>query len=333
MNTHKQLLKDFLAAFSYVNICFVRVWYPLVIPAANFYQGRAPSYSDYAALLLNIFSLSVLLLLFIRKIKSAPKVLQYIFIYLLGLFLIYRAQQLGLPFIYSHYTEVLTLFSCLLLICILSKSFSQFCLKFAYFAFVAPSVFWIYFVLTAPFYIYSVHNYLDSIQKKQAEQSFVSNKSPKKVIWMIYDELDQNYIFDRPEQKALLPQLFELYENSFHATHANAPTDQTVLSILSYLLGEKLNTIHINSLKKIEIQTQNGNKKLSLGDMNTIFNTIYENGFSIGIAGWHLPYCFFSSQIKTVCRQFGSSKYNYITSNTFFWNNPCTIEIFSTRLV
>lgn len=317
MNTRKQLLKDFLAAFSYVNICFIRIWYPLVIPAANFYQGRPPNYSDYAALLLNIFSLSLLLLFFIRKIKSAPKVLQYISIYLLGLFLIYRSQQLGLPFIYAYYTEVIVLFSCLLAICILSKPFSHYCIRFAYFAFVAPSVFWIYFVLTAPLYIHNVHTYLDSIRKTQEEQTFASNGSTKRLIWITYDELDQNYIFDRPEQKSLLPRLFELYENSFHATHANAPTDQTVLSILSYLLGEKLSAIHIGSLRNIEIQSQNGNKKLSLGNIETIFNKVYENGFSVGIAGWHLPYCYFSSQIKAACHQFGSSKYNYITSSGF----------------
>lgn len=317
MNTRKQLLKDFLAAFSYVNICFIRIWYPLVIPAANFYQGRPPNYSDYAALLLNIFSLSLLLLFFIRKIKSAPKVLQYISIYLLGLFLIYRSQQLGLPFIYAYYTEVIVLFSCLLAICILSKPFTEYCIKFAYFAFVAPSVFWIYFVLAAPFYIYSVHSYFDAIHKKQSQQPAIKAKSTKRVIWMTYDELDQNYVFDITNNKSNFPHLFDFYNSSFHATQVNGPTDQTVLSIFSYLLGERLSSIHIEGLENIKIQTQKGTKSLKLGEINTIFNSVDENGFRLGIAGWHLPYCHFSSKLSTVCYQFGSSKYNYFTSNSF----------------
>lgn len=315
MKIHKQLIKDFLVSFSYVNLCFVRIWYPLIMPQSTFYQGRVPNYSDFTATVTNIIIFSLIGTYLIQKVRIKGN--NFVIASLLALlaFSFHVFTQLKLPPLveYQHYIFI---FCCLLVISsFLSRFFHKVITKAIYFFLLFFSLHGIYYFIVAPYRIYSLNQ--DLPIKQALVQRPQHTPSKQRVIWIIYDELDQGYVFDESKNNTLkLHNLLELYEKSFHASEAHAPTDRTVNSIFSYLIGLQVESVKPLSSTEAIIITPDTEEKLK--PQETIFYDLYQQGYNIGIAGWHIPYCFIFEKYTSTCNQFGSSKYNYSSSQNFF---------------
>lgn len=309
MKPSKQTAKDFLVSFSLINLCFIRVWYPLVIPAGSFYQARLPQFFDYFALLTNALGLSLLGAVLIAKLRHASIQIKYISAGIGVVLAIYLTDRLQLSLFKSEHVQTILL---LILVALgfFSRKFSKISLKIAYTALLILSVFWIYCCISVPFHI---HRSLQQANEKSLPASTV--KSHQKIIWILFDELDPAYVYDN-KQGFKLQSLRKGFANAFYSGFAIGPTNRTVNSVLSYLLGQRV----------VEVKPMNASAALvrinheaaaAFQPEGTVFEKLWQEGYKIGISGWHLPYCRLFANYVSKCEQFGSSKYNNVTSSNY----------------
>jgi len=312
MKPSKQIAKDILVSFSLINLCFIRVWYPLVIPAGSFYQARLPRFSDYFALLTLVFACSLFGALLIAKLRKASIRARYIAAGLGVLLAIYLTDRLQLSLFKSEHAQTILLLT-LVVLGFFSRKFSRISLKIAYAGLLVLSVFWIYCGIRAPFLLQAIHRGPGQAHEKGLLDP--AAKSRQKIIWVLFDELDPAYVYDAA-QGFKLQSLRKGFENAFYTGFAIAPTNRTVNSVLSYLLSEQVVEVKPVSAN-VALLRIDGQAAVPFKPEGTIFEKLWQKGYKIGISGWHLPYCRLFEKYASECAQFGSSKYNNVTSSDY----------------
>jgi hypothetical protein len=113
-------------------------------------------------------------------------------------------------------------------------------------------------------------------------------RPPVRLIWMIFDELDQRLVFEQRPASIQLPELDRLRATSFFAKDARPAGPDTPEAILSLLLGRKVASFDRSSVKPVVFAT---NERASLGELETSFIRLGASGIRSSVAGWFLPYC------------------------------------------
>ncbi len=303
MNISKQQIKDFLVAFSLVNLCFMRVWEAILSSQNYFFQKIPLSTLDFYALIINAIFFSSCFYLLIRLIrKSTSNKIKIVAATVLLIFALIPLNlirlSLHLRFVNSLNYPIILIILVVILFAFLSyviKSHPQTLLKTIY----------IILLLLSPLGFINAIKGLSSLKFIYFESTGpkISNNSAihQKVILLIFDELDYFNLFIS-NQKPNLPNIAELLENSVFATNAYSPSNQTLLSIPSYIIGQTiLDTQPIN--EKDALLTVEGieNKTLLSTFDSNLFSKISLLDIRTAIIGWHLPYCRLFGKWSTFC--------------------------------
>lgn len=114
-------------------------------------------------------------------------------------------------------------------------------------------------------------------------------KGKKRVLWLVFDELDQIIL---KEQLTSLPSFQALQAHSLSATTAHAPGSHTDVSVPSLWTGEPIFDASSSGRGGLLIKpsveapwSRDWIKK------RNIFDKLYSMGYSIRIIGWYFPYC------------------------------------------
>lgn len=111
----------------------------------------------------------------------------------------------------------------------------------------------------------------------------------RRVIWLIFDELDQPILEDRLKQ---LPAFQALAGQALVATKAHAPSNYTDLSLPSLWTGVPVFDASSSSRAGLLIRstdTSPWSRTWLRG--RTVFERVHALGLGVHIVGWHLPYC------------------------------------------
>jgi len=118
-------------------------------------------------------------------------------------------------------------------------------------------------------------------------------KDPKvRVLWLIFDGLDQRITFaDRPPTLDL-PELDRLRTQSFYATNAYSPAVWTNISIPALLTGQLLSKVKTISTGEVFITPERTGKSVRLSTHPNIFSAAIKAGYNTGLVSatenWHL---------------------------------------------
>jgi hypothetical protein len=132
-----------------------------------------------------------------------------------------------------------------------------------------------------------------------ARAEVIAGSAARRVLWVVYDELDQATTFDRRPDDLALPAFDALARESFVATHALPPGDRTERSMPAFLTGLRVTDSVLVSRNQLRLDVD-GRTFVWSGD-DTIFARVRQRGMNTGLAGFFLPYCAMVGDQLTTC--------------------------------
>jgi hypothetical protein len=112
-----------------------------------------------------------------------------------------------------------------------------------------------------------------------------------RVVVLVFDELDFNYAFASRPRSLVLPAFDSLRRHAFFATDAHAPAWVTRLSIPSYLVGERVDSILAFGPDEMLLRVAGDTIPRSLSRAPGLFDDAAELGAPSAAVGYRIPYC------------------------------------------
>jgi hypothetical protein len=120
-------------------------------------------------------------------------------------------------------------------------------------------------------------------------------KPAPRVIWILFDELDQRLAFDLRQPKVDFPELDRLRSESLVAGHARQTAPWTTLALPSLLSGQIYSRAELVDANTLHVYPENGapdgSGPFNWRDRPNVFKKARELGANAEIVGWHHPYC------------------------------------------
>ena len=117
-----------------------------------------------------------------------------------------------------------------------------------------------------------------------------SDPSAPRVVWIIFDELDQRVTFeDRPESLPL-PQLDRFCAGSLVCNQAYPPAQGTSLSLPALFCGKPVFRVKPRHASELDISFSNEGPWVGWSEQATVFSLAREAGFNCGVVAWYHPY-------------------------------------------
>jgi hypothetical protein len=116
-----------------------------------------------------------------------------------------------------------------------------------------------------------------------------------RIVWIIFDELDYRLSFtDRPSTLAL-PEFDRLRAASLFAENAVSPANDTAHSVPSLLTGKNLAIVAPQGPRTALLDGA------TIAKLPTIFSSVRGKGGSAAVDGWYIPYCRVFAQDLAAC--------------------------------
>jgi hypothetical protein len=112
-----------------------------------------------------------------------------------------------------------------------------------------------------------------------------------RVVWLIFDELDQRVAFDERPDSLQLPALDRLRDEALFASEAYPPSGSTLQSIPALVSGKLVADASRIRPDDLMIRFHEAPNFVSWRESPNIFKTLREIGMPAAIAGYYHPYC------------------------------------------
>ncbi|MCC6364143.1 MAG: sulfatase-like hydrolase/transferase [Bryobacterales bacterium] len=286
----------FLKCLSAANLCYFRIWAELfswASPPSLFFRRFGPPPTWYYSAIFNVLILAVVLYVFARKRWRLAFALVACVIAKEVVFTILKVEG-GLGgsvavFFYSLPRVVLAAG-----LAVAALSFALLFLRwspklqsrFGSFLFAMSSL----IPLTFGNAIFRAHQ--DPVLRAPLPRQPPSHHvAARRVVWIVFDEMDERIAFSRRASQFSLPNLDRFRAEAQVATHARSPSDATIVSIPSLLIGKLVSSDRPLNVKRLEVTFAGSHQKGDLGQVPDVFSRTREHGLRSGITGWYVPYC------------------------------------------
>jgi hypothetical protein len=189
-------------------------------------------------------------------------------------------------------------------------------------------------VLVSPFLLFtfgqSVYRIVSFDERPTRNGPMARHLPPKpvgapRVIWVIFDEWDQELTFaDRPS-RIQLPEIDRLRASDFSATEAIRPNMFTDWSMPALTTGIALESIHPQGPSELMIRPRGSDTYVRWSEQDSVFRKARKMGFNTAVVAWAIPYCRVLKNDLSDCWWWsGSNQYNSAgsTLSTMFLNLP-----------
>lgn len=112
-----------------------------------------------------------------------------------------------------------------------------------------------------------------------------------RVLWIVFDELDQNRAFSERAGDVALPELDRLRSEAIFATNAHSPTSQTLLSMPSLIIGKTVRAASPVRPDEMMITLNGSTEQIVWSTQPNVFSQARAAGFNTAMVGWYHPYC------------------------------------------
>lgn len=113
----------------------------------------------------------------------------------------------------------------------------------------------------------------------------------RRVVWIVFDELDQRLVFDVRQPKVDLPNLDRLRAESFVANRAAQTATFTMQALPSMLSGVIFSRVVTQGADELQVFSPDSPHGMNWRDAPNVFKRAREMGVNASLAGWHHPYC------------------------------------------
>ena len=129
-----------------------------------------------------------------------------------------------------------------------------------------------------------------SLPLLHARASSASGPAPR-LIWLLFDELDQRLAFNQRQPSVALPELDRLRAESFAATHAFQTGGYTMVAIPSLLSGRIYTNADMADADTLMVKPEGSEHEFDWRHEPSVFRRARELGVNAAVVGWHHPYC------------------------------------------
>jgi Sulfatase len=129
----------------------------------------------------------------------------------------------------------------------------------------------------------------------------LDSRPARRVIWVLFDELDQRMAFDLRRPKVDLPEVDRLRAESVVANHARQTAGWTTLAIPSLLSGRMYERAELVDATTLRLQPEGSGSQVNWRDESNVFKRARELGVNAELIGWHHPYCRVLGDSTTGC--------------------------------
>jgi hypothetical protein len=295
--------RDFVAALSLANVCFISSWRALLYPRySGYHLEELPGRIQYASVILCVMSLAILLwwgMALARRTRHARAIrLAHVafvlltFVALNGIRM--QFESLTLRDLIDRMDKLVfwaSLAGALLAgagVCawrprlLVNTSLSAVMILSAF----VPVTF-----SQATWALVSGGRESATTWVRPALAGHALKRPARRAVWIIFDELDFGAAFGMERLPVELPELRRLRDESFFALDARPPADATLKSIPSLLTGRLVSEARPASYKELSITFASGGREVRWSEQANIFTKVREMGGATAAAGWYHPYC------------------------------------------
>jgi hypothetical protein len=131
--------------------------------------------------------------------------------------------------------------------------------------------------------------------------SKVRRKPASRVLWIIFDEMDQRMSFSERPVGVEMPELDRLRKQSVYAVNAYPPAPLTYMSMPALITGRMVAQVTPVGADELMIRFDGENNAVGWSTQPNIFSEAHSLGFNAGLAGWCHPYCEVIGNSLTKC--------------------------------
>jgi hypothetical protein len=116
------------------------------------------------------------------------------------------------------------------------------------------------------------------------------SRSPR-LVWLIFDELDQRMVFERRPAYLEFPELDRLRGESVSADHAVETATFTAIALPSLISGQIFASAFSVDASTLDVIPQGSKKPVDWRSEPNVFTRARGLGINAAMVGWHHPYC------------------------------------------
>lgn len=293
------MLRDAAVSLSLANLCFVKVWGRALSDAGSYFNEFKIA---YGALILDVLLLAVFFFAGITIARRLHKPLllnaaRWIF---LGSLLTVATGTTALLITLSGFNFSTMLgrnsayyaglgFSIALIVT--AVIFRRRVIAFA------PRVLLVALPFVAITFSQAVFKLVQPVSVVHAESGPVSpDKTPRakpatRVLWLVFDELDQRLTFDERPADIEMPEFDRLRAQSFYAKNAYPPAPLTYMSMPALITGRIVSKVTPLRADELMVEFDGESEGVPWSKQPNVFSKARAAGFNSGLAGWCHPYC------------------------------------------
>ncbi len=299
----EHILTQALISLSLANLCFMNMWvqlFTLGSPSFSYYTPMPPDWRLLVALVFDIAVLSAVLFCAARLVDSRRRATNAIGFLLWGaasIFALHELRHLIVAALAKHFPRFYLLQPVLLLVVVVaiwlilrrSHDFWRRGLHLWTRTLLIFSPLFLILVLNlAWLYRTPVLRHLGA--GRAAGMLPHPHDSAKRVIWIIFDEMDQHLAFEARPRRIALPNFDRLLAISLHATHALPPGPETLYSMPALITGRKISDVKTRPAD-LQLQFADTGRFALWSTQPNIFRRARAEGFDTGLSGWSHSYC------------------------------------------
>jgi len=155
-------------------------------------------------------------------------------------------------------------------------------------------------IITSPFVLYTFsqaawpllqHARSNMTDKPLAPPLASPQSRAPRILWFVFDGLDQYVAFDGRPTTVKLPEVDRFRSESIYATRVSSPANETLESMPALITGKRVSKAEPADSNDLRITVNGTTKPVRWSSLPNIFSKAREAGFNTALSGWYHPYC------------------------------------------
>ncbi len=139
------------------------------------------------------------------------------------------------------------------------------------------------------FWLYSRPS-LHKLSDNYAAGKLPATSSARRLVWIIFDEMDYHLAFEARPSRIAMPELDRLQGVAVSAEQAHAPASHTILALPSLITGQRAEQER-HSSAGLALRFRGSSRWTTLSSQPNLFRQLRAAGLNSAVSGWHNPYC------------------------------------------
>ncbi len=165
-------------------------------------------------------------------------------------------------------------------------------------------------LISSPFVLITFAQGLTQWMRYRSGEHFLEKAAPalsqegnsgRRILWIIFDEMDFRLSFLERPATLKLPEFDRLRMESFFAVSAYPPSDETERSLPALITGGLVSEIDRNAPNELLLRREADGHSAPWSAQPNLFSRTREMRLNTGLAGWYHPYCRVIGNSLTQC--------------------------------